>query len=163
MAIGAIASSFQVVLSLLLWLSIVIVIKLTHSHFSPGGIGISSIYMERGDKFYRARQYQNALLRYDQAIAIRPQNYLAWKNRGDSLRLLKRYQEAITSYDKAIELKSDNALAWGGRAWALERLVQRGGSFWTSFSCPHPPAPSPIKGEGEPDRSPSPSLGEGLG
>ncbi|UIE37551.1 SMI1/KNR4 family protein [Leptodesmis sichuanensis] len=41
-------------------------------------------------------------------------------------------------------------------------LVQQGGSLHTIPIRPHPPAPSPKQGEGEPDQSPSTHLGEGF-
>jgi len=57
-------------------------------------------------------KYDEAIKRYDKAIEIKPDYYVAWTNRGNSLNEIKKYKDAIESYNKAIELKSDQVEIW---------------------------------------------------
>ena len=55
---------------------------------------------------------QEALLSFEQAIAIKPDYYDAWLNRGIVLNLKKKYEEALLSYDRAIQIEFDSYIAW---------------------------------------------------
>ncbi len=57
------------------------------------------------------QQYEEAIARHNQSLALNPLYPEAWLNRGMMLSALNRYEEAIASYDKALELKADYAEA----------------------------------------------------
>jgi tetratricopeptide (TPR) repeat protein len=51
-------------------------------------------WKEKGDEYFRAGEYRNALECYCQAIEIKPDYREAWNNRGFSLYRLGRIEEA---------------------------------------------------------------------
>jgi ATP-dependent DNA helicase RecG len=73
------------------------------------------------DLFLEAR-YEEALISYDEAIKLKPDNPNIWFNKGAALRRLSRYEEALISFGKAIELKPDNPNIWFNKGAALRRL-----------------------------------------
>jgi tetratricopeptide (TPR) repeat protein len=54
------------------------------------------VWKEKGDGYFRAGDYENALECYCQAIEIRPDYHEAWNNRGYALFRLGRIEEART-------------------------------------------------------------------
>jgi len=66
--------------------------------------------------------HEKAIVSYDKALKIKPDDHNIWRNRGDALCELGRYEEAIASYDRALEIKPDSRRNWGGRGFALYAL-----------------------------------------
>ncbi len=66
--------------------------------------GEAEDWFSQGKCFGQLKNYEEAIVSYDKAIAIKPDYDKAWNNRGNALRNLGRYEEAIVSYDKAIAL-----------------------------------------------------------
>ena len=58
---------------------------------------------------------EEALERYDQALAIEPKLINALYNRGVTLSNMKRMAEALASYDKALEIAPDDPSIWMNR------------------------------------------------
>ena len=52
--------------------------------------------------------YDNAILRFSQAISFNPQFILAYKYRAKAYEALEFYKEAVKDYDKCLELEPDN-------------------------------------------------------
>lgn len=52
-----------------------------------------------------------AIIPYNKAIEIKPQNSTAWTNKGFALYSLNKYDEALASDDKAIEINPHNSEA----------------------------------------------------
>ena len=68
------------------------------------------------------KRFDDALISYDRALAIR-QNYPeALNNRGNVLQALHRFDEALLSYDAALALKADYAEAQSNRGNVLKTL-----------------------------------------
>ncbi|MEH2115149.1 tetratricopeptide repeat-containing S1 family peptidase, partial [Nostoc sp.] len=67
----------------------------------------SQDFLNEGNDYFVKQKYEQAIVSYDKAIAIKPDYHEAWNNRGISLASLQRYSEAIASYDKAIAIKPD--------------------------------------------------------
>jgi len=65
-----------------------------------------------------------ALLSYDQAIALKPDYAHAFNNRGNVLQIMGRLEEAVASYRQAIAFKPDYAFAFNNLGGAL-RLLKR--------------------------------------
>ena len=82
------------------------------------------------DVFVRAAQLKQqgclaeALLSYDQAIALKPDYAQAFNNRGNVLQIMGRLEEAVSSYRQAIASKPDYAFAFNNLGGAL-RLLKR--------------------------------------
>ena len=66
------------------------------------------------------KQYEDALVSYDKAIALKPDYAEAYYNRGNTLNDLKRYKEALASYDKAVALKANYIEAHNNRGTMLK-------------------------------------------
>ena len=66
---------------------------------------------------------QEALVCFQRALEITPDNHLAWYNHGNVLRKLGQYEESIASYEKAIQLQPDYACALYEQDW-LVCLIQ---------------------------------------
>jgi tetratricopeptide (TPR) repeat protein len=77
------------------------------------------IYNNRGGALHSLKRYDEALINYDHAIAIKSDYALLHYNRGHALLALKRYDEALTSYDNAIILEPDYAAAYHAKGVLL--------------------------------------------
>ena len=82
----------------------------------------ASLLLELGDLLTTAKEYEAAIVFYDQALKFQLDNHQAWDRRGVGLGSLERYEEEIASYDKAIEIKADYHEAWYHRGIALKDL-----------------------------------------
>ena len=78
-------------------------------------------YYTEGVALSELGKYSEAITCFDRAIAIDPNNDVAWTNKGFALALQKKYSEAITCYDKAIAINPKFALAWGNKCDALQK------------------------------------------
>ncbi|QDL07987.1 prenyltransferase [Brasilonema octagenarum UFV-E1] len=80
------------------------------------------LLFELGNLLVAAKEYEQAIASYDQALKIKPDYDSAWYNRGIALQNLGRYEEAIASYDQALKIKPDYDSAWNNRGIALQNL-----------------------------------------
>lgn len=72
---------------------------------------------------YRSlEQYDNALMDYDKALEILPDDGTILAKRGQTLQLMKRYDEALADLNKALELIPDDKYTLVGRAQALQSM-----------------------------------------
>ena len=78
-------------------------------------------YYRWGDTMFSLKRYQEAVLRYDQAIYLKPDYTIAYNNRGLAKNYLEQYDAAIADYDRAIRLKPDFAEAYYNRGLAKAR------------------------------------------
>ena len=60
-------------------------------------------------------KYEEAVVSYDKALQLQPNDEFAWNLRGNILSDLERYEEAIVSYDKALTLQPDFYIVWDNR------------------------------------------------
>lgn len=63
----------------------------------------------KGDEFYGAKNYTEAIKIFTQAIALEPNFAKAYWYRADSHREIKQYEEALSDYTIAIDLEPKNA------------------------------------------------------
>ena len=87
------------------------------------------------------RNFGEAIISYDKALALNPDFVDAHNNRGNVLKDLGRYEESLLSYEKALALKPDYALAYCNRGnvlMELDRLEEALGDFTRALSLnPH--------------------------
>ncbi len=80
---------------------------------------------ECGNALYKMSRYEEAIVSFDKALAVKPDYHEAWNNRGTALSALGRKEEAIESYDKALAVKPDDHEAWNNRGTALYELGRK--------------------------------------
>ncbi|HUD25341.1 MAG TPA: tetratricopeptide repeat protein [Burkholderiaceae bacterium] len=74
---------------------------------------------ERGLQYLHARDYDRAIVEFDEAIKLAPDFYLAYINRGSVYVAKREPDRAIQDYDQAIKLKPDSFGAFFGRSTAF--------------------------------------------
>ncbi|NJL09205.1 MAG: tetratricopeptide repeat protein [Calothrix sp. SM1_7_51] len=80
-------------------------------------------YVEKGNDYFVATDYENAIASYEKAIEINPEYPEAWFYKGRALSLgQKRYEEAVIAYNQAIILKPDYCEAMVFCSVALRRV-----------------------------------------
>jgi Tfp pilus assembly protein PilF len=79
-------------------------------------------YCSQGDALLRQRRFREALDKYNEAIALNPDEALALNNRGTTLKELGRFEEALDSYNCAIALLPDRAELYNNRGNVLQGL-----------------------------------------
>ncbi len=84
--------------------------------------GVAEVHNNLGITLQDMRYYPEALMAYNQAIALKPVLAEAYNNRGVTLGDMLRYAEALESYDQAIALKPDYAAAYCNRGIVLQAL-----------------------------------------
>lgn len=69
-------------------------------------------YVKQGDAFFFESRYDDALVCYDKALKVKPEDSDIWFLRAYVLQKLNRYEEAIASYDKTIAIHPDEMDNW---------------------------------------------------
>jgi tetratricopeptide (TPR) repeat protein len=67
-------------------------------------------------------KYDEAIMAFERAIVIDPNNADAWNGKAWVLNSQGKYNEAIKACDMAIKLDPKFVLAWNNKGWALEAL-----------------------------------------
>jgi tetratricopeptide (TPR) repeat protein len=70
----------------------------------------------------RQRRFEQALVSYDSALTVRPDDPEALYNRANTLHELKRFDEALESYDRALVVRPAYAEALSNRAVTLHEM-----------------------------------------
>ena len=81
-------------------------------------------HFRRGNRHYHAREYEDAVAEYTQAIALDPKYARAYNNRGAANNYLGQYAEAIADCTQAITLDPKYAAAYNNRGAANNYLGQ---------------------------------------
>lgn len=69
-------------------------------------------------------KYDEAIVCYDEAIALEPKDVDTWNNKGAALFNQGKYEEAVVCYDEAITLDLTNATAIEGHRRCRRRLLR---------------------------------------
>lgn len=83
---------------------------------------LAKVWYEKGEQLANAGEYVEALICFNQAVAIQPQDHASWVFRGVVLIHLLRYEEALASCEKALEIQPTDKQAWLFRGAALNHL-----------------------------------------
>ena len=78
----------------------------------------------RGNMMYELKRYQEAIVAYNKAIQLKPDDADAYNNRGNAKHQLGQHVTAISDYDKVIQLKPEDAMAYYNRGNAKRHLGQ---------------------------------------
>jgi len=82
-------------------------------------------YYRQGNALFLAGRYAEAVVAFDQALALRPYYFEALFDRGSALRRLNRPEEALVCFNKSLALRPHDAKALVNRANALMELGHR--------------------------------------
>lgn len=80
------------------------------------------LLVKQGNLFAASEEYQSAIVSYDLAVALKPDEHAAWNYRGTALERLGRYEDAITSYDRGVAINPNDYDAWYNRGVTLFNL-----------------------------------------
>lgn len=78
--------------------------------------------LEEGNALYNLKRYEEALVSYEQAIRLDPNDSTIYYRKGFALESLERYTEALASYEQAIRLNPNNTPAYYRKGNALNEL-----------------------------------------
>lgn len=83
----------------------------------------AEFYIRRGNAWYNKMDYDKAIVDYDKAIKINPNDDLSFYNRGFAWGAKRDYKKAIEDYDTVIRLNSKNSNAYFIRAslWRAQK------------------------------------------
>jgi tetratricopeptide (TPR) repeat protein len=82
------------------------------------------LLVRQAREFQQKGHFQEALARYGQALALRPDYVEALYNRGILLSEMGRDQEALASFDQASAIRPDYAATWNNRGNVLRNLTR---------------------------------------
>ncbi len=91
---------------------------------SPGATRdqVGDAYINRGQSYYRKKEYERALEDFNKAIPLKPKwVQLAYSNRGNVYYAKGEDQNAIDSYDKAIAIDPNYPAAYTARGLLYEK------------------------------------------
>ncbi|MCK5398114.1 MAG: tetratricopeptide repeat protein, partial [Thermoplasmata archaeon] len=103
--------------------------KALEPHTGKGKIKLSDAERRMAQEKYnkalqagRSRQYEDALVAYDEALSIDPNHLQSLFNKAVVLQMLGRVGDALTCYEKALKINPNDAEIWGNRGIALRSL-----------------------------------------
>lgn len=82
----------------------------------------ASAWFEKGNVYYKAKSYEEAIYCYDKAITLNPNYSDALGNKGITLGEQKQFNEALECFDKVIEINPSNSMAWYYKGKVLAAL-----------------------------------------
>jgi serine/threonine protein kinase len=79
-------------------------------------------WLATGNVYYDQDEFEEALLAYEQALAIDPNYSLAYIGKGIALRNMQRYAEALQAHERAIQLAPSDPVAYNNKSLVLNKL-----------------------------------------
>jgi tetratricopeptide (TPR) repeat protein len=76
----------------------------------------------RGDALVKTKNYSQAIVAYDQAIALDANSFNAWNGKADALNRARNFTEALAASDTALALQPSNTKGWINRGYILYNL-----------------------------------------
>jgi len=85
----------------------------------------SSACSEKARVFNEQGKYDLAILCYDMALAIAPDDCALLRSKGYALCELGEWEEAILCFERAIEIDPNDNRNWGGKGWVFTRRTNK--------------------------------------
>jgi tetratricopeptide (TPR) repeat protein len=79
-------------------------------------------WLKEGENFGAFKQYDEALVAYEQAAYLDPGDVLILTKKGWILYRLRQYEKALAVFEQALTLDPNYISAYNGRGWTLHRL-----------------------------------------
>jgi tetratricopeptide (TPR) repeat protein len=85
-------------------------------------------WYHRGQALCTTRDYSKAVVCYDKALELSPNDPVLWRRKGFALIKTGRYDEAAACFDKALAIDPNDATAWQRKGYALAHLGEHEGA-----------------------------------
>jgi tetratricopeptide (TPR) repeat protein len=102
-------------------LFIIFFLILTGFNYSSGADN-EEIFMDEGIKQASLGNYREAAVLFDKAIAVNPQNAVAWRSKAAALFFMGQYEASLKSVEKSIDVDPNDYDAWQGKGNCLQML-----------------------------------------
>jgi tetratricopeptide (TPR) repeat protein len=102
------------------------------SFIQPAYAESADYWIQTGKSFGDNGKWNESLDASEKAIAIEPNDEIAWNNKAWALVHLKRYQESLDAAEKALSIKPNYINAWGNQVDALIGLQRYGDALIVS-------------------------------
>ncbi|ABN57749.1 MULTISPECIES: tetratricopeptide repeat protein [Methanoculleus] len=79
-------------------------------------------WYHRGQGLCTTSCFNEAVVCYDKALELSPDDPVLWRRRGFALIRAGRYEEAVASFDRALALDPEDATAWQRKGYVLAHL-----------------------------------------
>jgi tetratricopeptide (TPR) repeat protein len=76
----------------------------------------------KSDALYRMKDYQKAMVHYDTALNIEPNDSVSWCHMGNMYAFDGKDQQAMKAFDKAIKTDPENSYAWNNKGVVYQHL-----------------------------------------
>lgn len=76
----------------------------------------------KSDALYRMKDYQKAIVHYDTALTIEPNDSVSWCHMGNMYAFEGKYQDAMKAFDKAIKVDPENPYAWNNKGAVYQHM-----------------------------------------
>jgi tetratricopeptide (TPR) repeat protein len=76
-------------------------------------------WLEEGNSHYKANRFTEALIAFEEALRLDPNDATAYNGKGKALRRLNRYEEALVTFEQAIRLNPHYPKAYCGKGDSL--------------------------------------------
>ncbi len=76
----------------------------------------------KSDALYRMKDYQKAMVHYDTALSIDPNDSTSWCHMGNMYAFEGKKEEALKAYDKALKSDPKNPFAWNNKGAVFQQM-----------------------------------------
>ena len=76
----------------------------------------------KSDALYRMKDYQKAMVHYDTALSIEPNDTVSWCHMGNMYAFDGRQEQAMKAFDKAIKADPENPYAWNNKGAVYQHM-----------------------------------------
>jgi tetratricopeptide (TPR) repeat protein len=76
-------------------------------------------WRRRGFALIKLERFEEAVICYDRALELDPEDAVAWQRKGFALGRLRRFSEAELCFDRALALDPSSITALHGKGWIL--------------------------------------------
>ena len=102
-------------------MKIFLVASLICAAFIPAAFAQETLF-DKGLRQFKAQQYEEAIVSFQQVVSTSPENYAAFYNIGLCHYNLERYDRAVEAFRRSVAIKPDYVVAWVQMGNALDYL-----------------------------------------
>ncbi|GAC1358395.1 MAG: hypothetical protein NVSMB38_41420 [Ktedonobacteraceae bacterium] len=88
----------------------------------PPDANVIAQLMQEGEQYYKARQYDDALDKFNRIVTLDAQNIVAHGYKGNALGKLRRHKEALAAYTTALTINAQHNSLWSAKGDILVKL-----------------------------------------